>query len=350
MAKSSRRSGRGKTPTSSGASTPSSASSGPIPPFTKVPEALKPFVEPLSPDEVYLVHIDITAEELKRQTFTVPLIVNLIVGAVIGLRVYMGISTYPALVATLIGLQSSMTVDTAATPWTEAAQIIIKRTGTLALDYLLVTMFLSWPINFIKGPVRWRRAVGFREREVIVRRSHRSWSKKLERNKWIREDEARRDKIVAAVTPERVGKTGYLLVDEDWNLDYAAMVRAHALVDRNRRGDGVQLDEFRTAVLVNTDADGWLIWRVGDENTPTGQKRSAQRDQILAFKEKLTEMDKEDLFLRWVELIQWESSQPGGFTAERQRSAMLQAKQMFEDENVDFSRFWDDMGGMEQLD
>jgi hypothetical protein len=311
---------------------------------------LKPFVEPLSPNEVYLVHIDTTAEELKRQTFTVPLIVNLIVGAVIGWRVYMGISTYPALVATLIGLQSSMTVDTAATPWIEAAQIVIMRTGTLALDYLLVTMFLSWPINFIKGPVRWRRAVGFREREVIVRRSHRSWSKNLERNKWIREDEARRDKIVAAVTPERVGKTGYLLVDEDWNLDYAAMIRAHALVDRTRRGDGVQLDEFRTAVLVNTDADGWLIWRVGDENTPAGQTRSVQRDQILAFKEKLTEMGKEDLFLRWVELIQWESSQPGGFTAERQRSAMLQAKQMFEDENVDFSRFWDDMGGMEQLD
>jgi hypothetical protein len=349
MAKSSRRSGR-KTPASSGASTPSSASSGPIPPFTKVPEALKQFVEPLSPDEVYLLHIDITAEELKRQTFTVPFIVNFIIGAVIGLRVYMGISTYPALVATMIGYQSSMTVDTATTPWTEAAQIVLQRTGTLALDYLLVTMFLSWPISFIRGPVRWRRAVGFREREIIVRRSRSNWSKNLERNKWIREDEARRDKIVAAVTPERVGKTGYLLVDEDWNLDYAAMVRAHALVDRTRRGDGVQLDEFRTAVLVNTDADGWLIWRVGDENTPAGQDRSVQRDQIIAFKEKLTEMGKEDLFLRWVELIQWESSQPGGFTAERQRSAMLQAKQMFEDENVDFSRFWDEMGGMEQLD
>lgn len=350
MAKSSRRSGRGKTPTSSGASTPSSASSGPIPPFIKIPDALKSFVEPLSPNEVYLVHIDNTAEELKRQTFTVPLIVNAIVGAVIALRVYMGISTYPALVATLIGLQSPMTVDTATTPWTDSVQMVIMRTGNLALDYFLVTMFLSWPVNFIKGPVRWRRAVGFREREIIVRRSHRSWSKKLERNKWIREDEARRDKIVAAVTPERVGKTGYLLVDEDWNLDYAAMIRAHALVDRSRRGDGVQLDEFRTAVLVNTDADGWLIWRVGDENTPNDQKRSAQRDQILAFKEKLTAMGKEDLFLRWVELIQWESSQPGGFTPERQRSAMLQAKQIFEDQNVDFSRFWDEMGGMQPLD
>ncbi|KAJ5561767.1 hypothetical protein N7535_003772 [Penicillium sp. DV-2018c] len=351
MAKSSRRSGRGKASPSSGTSSPSSSASlGPIPPFTKVPEALQPFVEPLSPDEVYLIHIDTTAEELKRQTFTVPLIVNVIIGAVIVLRVYQGISTYPALIATLAGFQSSMTVDTAATPWTEMAKIIIRRTGTVFIDYFLVTIFLSWPINFIRGPVRWRRAIGFREREVIVRCSRSAWSKKLERNKWIREDEAHRDKIIAAVTPERVGKTGYLLIDEDWNLDYAAMVRAQALVDRTRRGDGVQLDEFRLAVLVNTDADGWLIWRVGDENTPADEKRSVQRDQILAFKEKLTEMGKEDLFLRWVELIQWESSQPGGFTPERQRSAMVQAKQMFEEENVDFSRFWDDMGGMEGVD
>jgi sRNA-binding carbon storage regulator CsrA len=35
---------------------------------------------PLSPDEVYLVHIDITAEELNWQTFTVPLILNLVAG------------------------------------------------------------------------------------------------------------------------------------------------------------------------------------------------------------------------------------------------------------------------------
>jgi hypothetical protein len=155
-----------------------------------------------------------------------------------------------------------------------------------------------------------------------------------------------RDKIVAAVTPERIGKTGYLLVDEDWNLDYRAMVRAHALVDLTRKGEGVQLDEFRTAVLVHTDSDGWLIWRVGDENTPAG--KSAQRDQILAFRERLTAMGKEDLFFRWVELVQWESSQPGGFTPERQRSAMVQAKQMFDEENVDFSQFWDDeLVGME---
>lgn len=232
----------------------------------------------------------------------------------------------------------------------EIAQVILRRTGTILIDYFLVTLFLSWPFHFVTGPVRWRRAVGFRDREIIVRRSSRSWSRKLERNKWIRHDEAMRDKIVAAVTPERIGKTGYLLVDDDWNLDYQAMIRAHAVVDLTRKGDGIQLDEFRTAVLVYTDSDGWLVWRVADENTPAGRERNAHRDQVLAFKEKLTALGKENLFYRWVELVQWESSQPGGFTPERQQSAMVQVQQMFEQENVSFSDFWDELGGMEGLE
>jgi hypothetical protein len=345
MGKASRRK---KTPTpSSGASTPTS---GPIPPFTNVPEILKPFVEPLSHEEVYLVHIDTTHTDQKWQTFLVPSIVNFLVAAVIIVRVYMAFSTYPALVKTLFGLQSALSVDTATVSWLQQGALVLRRTGAIFIDYFLVTLFLSWPINFVFGPVRWRRAVGFRDREVIVRRSASSWSKNLERNKWMRDNEAMRDKIVAAVTPERIGKTGYLLVDADWNLDYDAMIRAHRLIDRIAKGDGVQLDEFRTAILVYTDTDGWLIWRVADENTPAGQQRSEQRDQILAYKDKLTEMGKEDLFFRWVEMVQWESSQPGGFTPARQKSAMLQAKQMFEEEGVNFSGFWDDLGGMEGID
>ncbi|KAJ5287615.1 hypothetical protein N7478_003301 [Penicillium angulare] len=350
MTKSSRRKTPGSTPASSGTSTPNSASSGPIPPFIKTPNVLQPFVEPLSSDEVYLIHIDTTSPDLKWQTFLVPSIVNVVLALAIAARVYFGISTYPTLIKNFFMFQSSMTVDEASLSWLQMAPLVLRRTGTIFIDYVLATQFLAWPINFVLGPLRWRRAIGFRDREIIVRRSNRSWSKTLERNKWIRENEAMRDKIVAAVTPERIGKTGYLLVDEDWNLDYPAMTSAHALVDRITKGDGVQLDEFRTAVLVHTDSDGWLIWRVGDENTPANRQRSAQRDQILAFKDKLTAMGKEDLFFRWVELVSSESAQPGGFTPERQKSAMFQVQQMFKEENVDFSNFWEDLGGMEGME
>jgi hypothetical protein len=296
---------------------------------------------------VYLVHIDTSPKELKKQSFLTPALLNVVIAALLVFRAYAVRNIYPPMLAPLVGLTSSLAVDTSTLSWGAMATLILRRTGNIMIDYVLVTVFLSWPITFVKGPVKWRSKIGFRDREIIVRRSQPSLSQGLERSRWIREDEAMRDKIVAAVTPDRLNKTGYLLVDADWNLDYDAMIRAHGLLDNSKKDDGMPLDEFRTAVLVNTDADGWLIWHVEDEDTPEGRERSTQRDQILAFKEKLSAMGKEDLFFRWVELIQYESTQPGGFTPERQQSAMVQAKKLFEDQGVDFARFWEEVGGLE---
>ncbi|PKY08369.1 hypothetical protein P168DRAFT_308418 [Aspergillus campestris IBT 28561] len=374
MAKSARRAGKAKastTPSSSGASSPSSQT-GPLPPFMRAPSSLQPFLDILSPREVYLIHVDNSPQEMKKQAFLVPVVLNIVIVAIIAIRIYMVREVYPALFATLIGLTSSMNVDTTTMSWSEIAQTIIRRTGTFLIDYFLLTIFVSWPIRFIQGPVTWRRRIGFLNREIIVRRSQRSLSDTLERNRWIREDDAARDKIVAAVTPDKLLKTGFLLVDADWDLDYPAMVRAHNLVssprtrkdnnDSKDKPNNLSLDDFRTAVLVNTDADGWLIWHVGDENeisnpnssspspsSPAGKERSAQRDQIIAFRDRLSALGKEDLFFRWVELIQYESTRPGGFTPERQASAMEQVKQLFEEAGVDFSQFWDDVGGMEGM-
>ncbi|KAL2829667.1 hypothetical protein BDW59DRAFT_158845 [Aspergillus cavernicola] len=348
MAKSARRSAKGKSPAispvSSGASTPSSQS-GPLPPFTLAPDSLTPILSILSPSEVYLIHIDTSAPDLKKQTFTVPLLTNILIAALLALRIYTVRNTYPALLATVLGLNSSMTVDTTSLSFAEIATLILRRALPIMLDYFLFMTFVPWPTRFYRGPAQWRRKVGFQDNEIIVRRSQPRLSQTLERNRWVREDEGMRDKIVAAVTPDRLRKTGYLLIDTDWDLDYAAMIKAHELVDDTNKG--LSLDEFRTAVLVNTDTDGWIIWHVGDENTEEGRVRSKQRDQILAFKDKLSDMGHEALFFRWVELIQYESTRPGGFTAERQASAMVQAKQMFDDAGVDFTNFWQEVGGME---
>lgn len=351
MAKSARRSAKGKAPatspmTSSGASSPNSQT-GPLPPFAQAPEYLAPFLKVLSPKEVYLVHIDSSAVDLKRQTFIIPSIVNFLILALIAFRAYMGRKMYPALLATVLGFTGSMDLDTSSLSYPEVAMLILRRALPVIFDYFLVVTFLPWPIRFYSGPVQWRRAVGFRNAEIIVRRSQPALSQSLERNNWVREDEEMRDKIVAAVTPDRLSKTGYLLIDADWDLDYPAMIKAHELADSSSDKNTLPLDEFRTAVLVNTDSDGWIIWHVGDEDTEEGRTRSKQRDQILAFKEKLSDMGHEELFFRWVELIQYESTQPGGFTQERQASAMVQAKQLFEDAGVDFTQFWQEVGGME---
>lgn len=321
------------------------AVSNPLTPFIKTPTVLQPFLEALTPEEVYLVHIDTHRSAFKRQLFVLPALLNVAIVLLVAYRAYKGLYFYPGILATLVGLSTSMSIDTSALSWKELVGHILRRAVIFAIDYFLLTLFLPWPIRFIKGPVKWRRAIGFREREVVVRRSRKTWSQKLVRNRWIYDDaETVRGRVVPAVGPIRIQKSGFLLVDADWDLDYDAMVLAHQLVDLTRKGQGVQLDEFRTAVLVRTDEDGWLIWRVADE----GKEQVAQRDKIVAMKDKLTAIGKEDLFFQWVELIQFESTRPGGFTPERQRIAMSEVQQMFANEGVDFSSLWQEVGGIER--
>ncbi|RAH85182.1 hypothetical protein BO86DRAFT_453659 [Aspergillus japonicus CBS 114.51] len=386
MAKSARRGPKAKGSTTSsstsgsGTSTPASQSATPLPPFSKAPTTLLPLLSPLSPREIYLIHIDTTPISQKKQAFIVPVLMNLAVVGLLAYRVYSVRHIYPAMFASLVGLTTSLSVDTSTLSWGDLWGLLLGRFFTVLLDYFLVTVLLPWPIRFVVGPVQWRRRVGFRDQEIIVRRSQSGLTQDLKRDRWIREDEETRDRIVTAVTPEKVRKTGYLLVDKDWDLDYESMVVAHEMVNGHGSSDtkepAVKLEEFRTAVVVNTDAHGWLIWRVDDENQTSvsdadsssassskkkDQKgkakqeisddavRSAQRDQIIEFQQKLTAMGKEDLFYRWVELIQYESTQPGGFTPERQVSAMKQVKQLFEENDVDFDKFWEDVGGMEEF-
>ncbi|OKL60393.1 hypothetical protein UA08_04037 [Talaromyces atroroseus] len=334
MAKAANRSGKGK----------QKSAAKPPTPFVKAPSTLQSFLESLDPNEVYLIHIDKETPDLKKQLFLLPILLNTAIALGIAYRVYHASYVYPEIIAIALGLKEPA-VQLTSFPLPTATSMVLRRTLMFAFDYFLVTFFAGWPIRFILGPIYWRRKVGFRPREVVVRQSRTFWSSNLERNRWIYEDEKVIGEVITpAIAPQRVMKSGYLLIDANWDLDYKTMVRAHGLVDLTSKGRGVQLDEFRTAVLVNTDEDGWLIWRVADEGT---KERGQQRDQLLAFQEKLASMGKEDLFFRWVELVQYESTQAGGFTPERQRRAMLQAKEMFEAEGVNFSQFWQAVGGMQ---
>ncbi|KAF3344622.1 Ribonucleoside-diphosphate reductase large chain [Verticillium dahliae VDG2] len=93
-------------------------------------------------------------------------------------------------------------------------------------------------------------------------------------------------------------KTGYLTMNGEWDLDWEAMVTAHALVDRK----DMALDAFRAVVL-------------------------------------------EDLFFRWIEIVQYESTQPGGFGPERQVDAAKKIRDLFSNEGIDFDEFWKESVG-----
>jgi len=284
-------------------------------------------VTPLSPKHVYLIHLDQYPKGHKRQMFIIPILLNLAIAAVIIYRIYLGYFTYPDILLAVLQHSGPASVDTSAESWRSIFSILGRRTLTFLIDYLLLTLFLPWPIRFCLGPTHLRRTIGFQAIEIIVRKS-RSWSETLEPRTWIRGDEATmKERIVPAVTPLRLQKTGHLLVDADWDLDFPAMIRAHDLVREKK----LRFEDFQTSVLVYGGYDkGWLVWCVGDEQGSAEGAESTQfpslssRNKIVACKDKLTSMGKEDLFFRWVELIQYESTQPGGFTPDRQQSAMGQ--------------------------
>jgi hypothetical protein len=311
-------------------------------------------VAPLSPKHVYLVHLDRYPKGHKRLIFIIYILSNLAITATILYRVYLGYFTYSNLLLAILRHSGPASVDPSAESWRSIFRILGHRTLTFLVDYLLLTLFLPWPIGFWLGPTRWRRRIGFQATEIIVRRS-RSWSEILEPGTWICDDEpALKERILPAITSLRLQKTGHLLVDADWDLDFPVMIRAHELVGKNK----LQYEDFQISVLAYGGNDkGWLIWLVGDERgSPEGPESSqsslsslSSRNEIIAFKDKLTSMGKEDIFFRWVELIQYESTWPGGFTPDRQQSTMRQVKQVFEESGVDFEKFWADVGGMEGI-
>ncbi|KAF3898034.1 hypothetical protein GTR04_2358 [Trichophyton interdigitale] len=349
MAKNSKRAPKAKAfaPSDSSAKSSSKSDSFDVPAaFTQAPSSLKGFLEPLSTNRIYLIHIDTHPPGFKRQIFLVPLSINIVIVAFILYRIYTGLHMYPDIFNAVVSGTGPAKIDTASASWGFLSSTLAWRTLNFLLDYILATIFLPWPVRFFLGPIRWRLAVRFEAQEIIVRQS-REWSESLRPGTWIRDDEATmKDRVIPAILPLRLQKTGYLLIDADWDMDCDAMINAHKVVESKK----AKLEDFHTAVLVHGGpSKGWLIWRVEDEAVAASGETlpPAARDRIIAFKEKLTDMGKEDLFYRWVEIIQYESTRPGGFTPERQRSAMIEVKELFEKEGVDFDQFWKDIGGME---
>jgi len=108
-----------------------------------------------------------------------------------------------------------------------------------------------------------------------------------------------------------------------------------------------QIEDFKTAVFVYAENLGWLSWEVWKEHDEGSGDEGTKKLQLI--KDKLTVMGKENLFFRWIEVVQSETSQPGPFTAERQGKAVQKIRVEFEDRGVAFDDFWADVGGIENM-
>jgi hypothetical protein len=335
--------------TTSNSKPSSTASLEPPAPFKRTPESLSPFLSKLDPKHIYITHLDLKPADFKRKIFLVPVLMNL---TIIGLIVWRIRSIWPFylnILFTMVGRRNEMTIDTENTPFNEVVQEIIRRAVVFMFDLFLYVFIWPWPRDFFAGrkignPVTWRFIVGFSDKEIIVRRSRR-WDETIGNPV---EEGSGQDEIMSiikkAVDPVWMsGRTGYLMLNKEWDLDWKAMVAATKLADKGT----LPFEDFRTTILVPTEEFGWVVLEAASAGGSA--KEEEGRKKIVAFKDELTAMGKENLFFRWIELVRFESSQPGGFGPEQQKKTMAKAKELFESQGVDFDKFWAKIGGTEGM-
>ncbi|RDA93385.1 hypothetical protein CP533_1960 [Ophiocordyceps camponoti-saundersi (nom. inval.)] len=317
-------------------------------PFKRPPEVLQSFVDGLVERHVYVTHIDSHPAAFKRKIFLVPVAMNLCISLLFVWRMYTILPWYWQLVLSALGHASEATFAASQSSWPELAREIGRRGLTMFIDFVLFFFVWPWPVDFAAGrrhgnPMLWRRCVGFRDKEIYVRRS-RNWDEAVGD---VLDDSESRDIVTAyirqATSPLlQDQKTGYLLMDGAWDLDWEAMVYAHALVDKKQ----IALEAFRSVALLHHRHYGWLCYdlKAGAEADSEDKRR-----QVFAFRDALTSMGKEDLFYRWVETVQFETTQPGGFGAAQQEVTAKKIRDMFEAEDINFDELWKEATGGKQV-
>ncbi|KAK7943506.1 uncharacterized protein PG986_012619 [Apiospora aurea] len=333
----------------------SKLSSGKPPaPLRSPPESLKPLLETLEEKHAYLIHVDDKPAAFKRQIFAVPVAMNLAVAALFCWRLYAMGTWYLQLLASTLGYPNETTIVAAEHDfWEVVMPAIAWRSSHFLLDTVLFVFVWPWPVEFFLGsrhgnPVNWRWNVGFRNDEVVVRRSRR-WDAALTKDDVALSEKAR-DLLLAqvalAASPEYLReKTGYLMMNKAWNLDWGVMVDAHTMIDKKM----ATLDTFRLLALVHSDEFGWLAVDLSDGAKPVSPEEEERRRQIFLFRDALSAVGKEDLFFRWIEVVQFEVTRPGGFTPERQEIVAQEVRDLFGKEGIDFDTFWKESVGTDGI-
>jgi hypothetical protein len=228
----------------------------------------------------------------------------------------------------------------------------------LMTDFAIFGLIGSWPREFVfgskysrfVGPVSWRRKLGFQDTEIIVRKG-RKWDTPLltpdvaglEKTWRVDEELTLKVKVEPAMRKSYVEKSGFLLLDKDYDLDYKAMLDAHRLLEKG----SALLKDFDGFCMVYYQKQ-WVVWKVND-TIDLALADGPKDNGVDSFRRKLTDLGAEDVFFRWIEIVQFETSQPQGFTEGRQAEAMRELKSRLEKKGVDFAQFFEDIGGQAGL-
>jgi len=331
-----------------------SSPSQPPAPFSPTPANLEPFLSKLLKKNVYITSIDKMPWQFKAQIFAVPLVMNIVIIGLLLWRLWIMGPYYFKIFSSLMGNPNETTMYVEYMTRQQIVYAVATRTMKFLADFALYLVLWPWPRAFFdlsnnNSPVAWRFSVGFRDQEIIVRRSRR-WGELLGDVVTEGGEGSEGGRLFLKNVRQATSlaymheKTGYSMLNKDWDLDWGLMILATKMVDKKE----MSIDDFNSTVLIHSQEYGWVIFEA-QVPTKESSKEVEGRRKILAFKDELTAIGKENLFFRWIELIQYESSQPGGFGPERQEVAMRKAKDMFEAQGVDFEKFWAKIGGMEGM-
>lgn len=370
-----------KTKKQQNASARASAANTSIPkPFTAAPASLDAFLEVLDDDRVYIVHVDRQPVAFKKKIFNVPIAMNIAIVIGLAARLYVMLPHYLDLIFLSMGYDTPAAIDKAAYSADELWRLTARRAVMVAIDFVLFRFIGMWAWLFFVGdgfsnpdisPARWRYLLGYRSAEIVVRAS-RSWGADeiwgslgpgatLDPNA-----EVVRERLMPALDVAWMrARTGYMMMGRDFELDFGAMLHAHDLVEPQKAN---VMSDFELCVLVKAkdEASGWCIWRLseGEGGVPEGAEddqgseepimidglsEEQARRRIEAFRQRLVVLDKESLCYRFIEIVQYESSLPGGFNAERRESTLAKARDAFARADLDFDKFVEDLGGEHML-
>ncbi|KAK5125854.1 hypothetical protein LTR85_012130 [Meristemomyces frigidus] len=316
-------------------------------PFSKASPSIQPFLEQLDPAHVYITHIDRHPPDAKKQIFLIPVLLNGTIAVLLAWRIYAALPVYWAIVEHLLGYASSATVDTENTTRNEQFKVLAKRVLMFLVDFLLFRFVGVWPLTFFleqpANPVTWRWTLGFQPKEIVVRMS-RNWDS-VDLMKGVKQgDESPffKTRILPAIEKNFMrSKTGYLMMDKSWDLDFQLMLDAHMLVKQAK----LKMEDVDKLVLVHMEGVGWLAWQWETDSDVIEDRRK----KVVAFKEVLTKLGKESLFWKWMEIVEQERDADGGFTPERQQRVADRVEAAFKKEGVDFEELTSSVGGLEEL-
>nr|POF04156.1 hypothetical protein CFP56_21911 [Quercus suber] len=328
------------------APTPRNATSQVPTPFTPAAANLNPLLERLDPALVYITHIDRFAIAAKQHIFLIPVLLNGSIALLLLWRFWAAFPTYVAIAQTVLGYASPATVDPVQTTLREQIWVLLRRTLMFAGDFVLFRFIGVWPLTFFAeqpaNPVSWRWRLGFQEKEVIVRESRGWGAKDLLAGVRKGEDNAFfKTRILPAISREGMAKTGYLMMDRSWDLDFEVMIDAHRLVSYGT----LNVEELDKIVLAHIEGVGWVMWKWETGSDVVEDRRK----KVVMFKELLTKLGKESLFWKWMEIVEDERDADGGFTVERQMKVARRVQSEFEKEGINFAELVEGVGGLEAL-